>query len=251
MLLVVGPMASVGIGRLHDEAAQATAAIARLRLRWVADGCLSRAAAALDSIAAGEGVDALGALAGRVTMIGDAPESRCELTLQPSMLVERSLLPLHADSLAALLRDTGLPAPVRDSIAAALLDWQDADSEPRAAGGEASWYVAAGRLPPRNAPIEAVEELALVRGLESLPRRHALAAVLSAATRDVCGTSRVPGGRTIEPRSLTRPRTFDAPCRVLRLAVVVRTAASDSLTLPALVTHTGTRVAMLQVGPPR
>jgi general secretion pathway protein K len=54
----------------------------------------------------------------------------------------------------------------RPELAAALLDWRDADDQPRATGAERDWYEATGATPPRNGPLAAVEELALIRGFD-------------------------------------------------------------------------------------
>ena len=55
-----------------------------------------------------------------------------------------------------------------DSLAAALLDWRDPDDLPRPGGAEAAWYRTRGRRLPRNGAFASVEELALVRGFDSL-----------------------------------------------------------------------------------
>lgn len=49
-----------------------------------------------------------------------------------------------------------------------LLDWVDEDDNPRALGAEQLWYVAQGRPGPRNGALQAVEELVLVRGFETV-----------------------------------------------------------------------------------
>lgn len=54
----------------------------------------------------------------------------------------------------------------------ALLDWTDADTVPRPAGAERSWYVRQGRRTPRNGPVADVWELALVRGFDSVHVRR-------------------------------------------------------------------------------
>jgi general secretion pathway protein K len=55
-----------------------------------------------------------------------------------------------------------------DSLADALLDWRDADQEPRRDGAEAPYYVAQ-RLPvPRNAAVADIEELRSIRGFASV-----------------------------------------------------------------------------------
>lgn len=61
-------------------------------------------------------------------------------------------------------------APVAaDSLAAAIFDWRDGDDMARPAGAEASWYLAQGLMPPRNADLADVRELARIRGFAQLP----------------------------------------------------------------------------------
>ena len=52
---------------------------------------------------------------------------------------------------------------------ASLLDWMDRDDTPRPAGAESVWYASRARPTPRNAPLAAVDEMALIRGFESVP----------------------------------------------------------------------------------
>jgi general secretion pathway protein K len=54
----------------------------------------------------------------------------------------------------------------RPELAAAVLDWRDADDESRATGAERDWYEAVGASPPRNGPLAAVEELGFIRGFD-------------------------------------------------------------------------------------
>jgi hypothetical protein len=56
-----------------------------------------------------------------------------------------------------------------DSLAAAVLDWRDADSMPEVLGAEWPWYAAHQRDGPRNALFRSVKELRLVRGFETAP----------------------------------------------------------------------------------
>lgn len=54
-----------------------------------------------------------------------------------------------------------------DSLVDALMDWRDADDQPRPLGAEAGWYRTEGRRLPRNAPLADVAELAYLRGFDS------------------------------------------------------------------------------------
>lgn len=74
----------------------------------------------------------------------------------------------HA-TLSRVLLAAGASAFQADSLADAILDWRDPDQVARPNGAEANWYVANGRMPPRNAPFADAREIALVRGLEGTP----------------------------------------------------------------------------------
>ncbi|HEX5178439.1 MAG TPA: hypothetical protein VFW04_03855 [Gemmatimonadaceae bacterium] len=143
---------------------------------WLAEGCASRAEAAIgDALAHRSGRDST-AVADRVrqswagldtavatsAFIYDAP---CAVTLRPGgttidvNTADDSLL-VH------LFVALGNAPAVADSLADAVLDWRDADDVPRPNGAEASWYATQGREPPRNAAFADVRELTRVRGLE-------------------------------------------------------------------------------------
>lgn len=68
------------------------------------------------------------------------------------------------DSRARLMALPGMTLVAADS----LLDWIDADDEPREHGAESNWYLSKG-LPygPRQGPFCSIEELLLVRGIRS------------------------------------------------------------------------------------
>jgi type II secretory pathway component PulK len=59
----------------------------------------------------------------------------------------------------------GLPGMTED-VADAILDWMDSDDEPREYGAERDYYASLNTpYAPRNAPLQTVEELLLVRGV--------------------------------------------------------------------------------------
>lgn len=70
------------------------------------------------------------------------------------------------DTLAALLKKTGVSGSEVDAIADAMLDWRDADNDYRLNGAESDYYRS---LPSpyaaRNGPFESVEDLLLVKGM--------------------------------------------------------------------------------------
>jgi len=73
-----------------------------------------------------------------------------------------------APLLAALIRAVGASAERAEALAAALVDWRDADDFTQPQGAERAQYAAAG-LPyaPKNAPFESVSELPLVLGMDA------------------------------------------------------------------------------------
>jgi general secretion pathway protein K len=86
--------------------------------------------------------------------------SWCIATLEdPQALINLN----HAD------RETLRRALNSDSLAAAILDWRDADSLPSNLGAERPWYRRQVRPVPRDGELAAVRELRLVRGLEGEP----------------------------------------------------------------------------------
>jgi general secretion pathway protein K len=65
-----------------------------------------------------------------------------------------------------------------DTIVEALLDWRDSDDVSRPLGAEAAWYRARGQPLPRNGPLDDLQELRFVRGVDSA-RFSALAPFLT------------------------------------------------------------------------
>jgi type II secretory pathway component PulK len=119
---------------------------ARVRARWAALGCLDLVRARVSQ----------GRLIPRLDSVSLGPIVWCRIEwLDPSHRVN----PNVADSIGL---QRVLPNPVQ---VASVLDWVDPDDDPRPNGAESDWYVANGRLPPRNGPIRDVAELRLIRGV--------------------------------------------------------------------------------------
>jgi type II secretory pathway component PulK len=122
-----------------------------LRSRWAGDACaeiLSARYAVDGDVRVVDTVDLGGGVWCRAEL--HDPDTRLDLNLgSPSMV-------------RAFLAD--------DSLSDALLDWRDADDEPRPFGAEAPWYRSAGRRAPRNGPLAHVDELAYIRGFERWSR---------------------------------------------------------------------------------
>jgi hypothetical protein len=92
----------------------------------------------------------------------------CEVTLRAA----GARLDVNAASreqIRTILMVAGVTDTRADTLAEALLDWRDADDDPRPLGAERAWYVAHRLLPPRNGPLASVRELLRVRGLAAVP----------------------------------------------------------------------------------
>src|SRR4051794_10034462 len=74
---------------------------------------------------------------------------------------------MQIDSTGKVLQDALLKLPnMTDEIAASIVDWLDADDEPRTGGAESDHY--SGLNPPyraKNGPLESLDELLLVKGV--------------------------------------------------------------------------------------
>lgn len=92
-----------------------------------------------------------------------------EARLQVRVEDERGKVPLNLldeQTAARLMETAGLGIGERAQIAAeSLLDWVDDDEEPRSNGAENGYYRARG-IRPRNGPLQSVDELAQIRGID-------------------------------------------------------------------------------------
>jgi general secretion pathway protein K len=104
--------------------------------------------------------------------------------------------------------------PSEPQIVDAVLDWRDADDEPRAEGAEADWYLTL--KPPykaRNAAFQTVEELLLVRGVTAgrFYGQDGLSPLADDAERQAVDPTRTPLGRLFTVYS--RDQNVDAQGR--------------------------------------
>lgn len=217
VLTGVAALVLVSMRTAVDAATVAEHRIALLRSSWHAEECTERARAAVDrALAADVSAGGTGATWRTLdSVVARAPELEeavgCTATLQPTG-VALDLTSADIVQLRGVLGAVGIPPPLADSLADALLDWQDADDEPRPAGAEAASYAAVGGRPPRNAPITDVAELRRIRGFDALA--PSVAAALLAAVTTEPGRISLPHantdalaslpGMTPEVRSLVR-----------------------------------------------
>lgn len=203
------------------------------RARWIAEGCVERSRAAVDEWTGDRAIDdSVWAHLDRI--VRASPVSRgCELEIVPAGI---ALDVNRADdaTLRRLFTSAGLSATTADSLADAVLDWRDADDDPRVSGAERRWYESARRLPPRNADVASAEELATIRGLEARPEIVRMLGtapgriVLSHAPMPVLAT--LPGMTPAALAELERRRAVgDSVIDVGRLAAVLDSTARSAL----------------------
>jgi len=148
--------------------------IALAQAEWTAHGCLARARARLTRAESG-GLDGLAVSSGDAWLPPDsilameAPDAFGECTMTARSVGAR-LDVNSADEglLSRVLGHAGLAPASADSIAAALADWKDADTVPRALGAERGWYEGRGMFPPADGPFSDPREIGLVRGMTSV-----------------------------------------------------------------------------------
>ena len=102
---------------------------------------------------------------GRCDVSLEAVGSRLDLNTAGDAELRQALSDVIGDVSAAQVTD-------------ALLDWRDADDDPRPLGAERVWYTTRQRVAPRNGALADVPELALLRGLEDSTVLASAASVL-------------------------------------------------------------------------
>lgn len=140
------------------------------RAHWLAEGCVS----VVRAVAATGLADLTRADAAWHTLdevVADSPltgNTKCDVSVRPAgaalnvntadaVQLRRVFIALHIMPMSA------------DSLVDAILDWRDADDEPRPNGAERLWYHERQRFTPRNGSIADVRELARIRGLDQMP----------------------------------------------------------------------------------
>lgn len=147
--------------------------VAERSAAWVAEDCAARARVAVGEALADSGENA-GDSATWQTLDTSVRASRllegegCNVVLRAAG-ASLDVNVVDSGTLARLLLSQGTARAVTDSLVDAILDWRDADDEPRPEGAERAWYAARQRQEPRNGPFANVRELALVRGAASVP----------------------------------------------------------------------------------
>jgi hypothetical protein len=216
----------------RDALAIATNRAALTQARWRAEGCLERARAAVDEDAADVIDDSAWMHLDRVVVASPLVQE-CALVVTPAgtaLDVDRA----SDAQLRRLFTAAGLSAESADSMTSAILDWRDADDDPRGSGAERAWYAAAGRAPPRNGDIGSAEELATIRGLEARPAIGSLLGVdhdrIFLARAPLPVLAALPGVSPAVLAEIERRRVVgDSAIDLTRLAAMVDSASRETL----------------------
>jgi type II secretory pathway component PulK len=152
----------------RDTVAAARNRVSLTRAHWLAEGCIDRARAAVGEALAEPGTNfawrRLDSVVARSPLLIGAG---CDVTIR-AVGSAFDVNAADAEGLRRLFVAMHLTPLAADSLVDALLDWRDADDDPRAVGAERTWYAAQERLLPRNGAFADRRELRRVRGLESL-----------------------------------------------------------------------------------
>jgi len=165
LVTALAALSLAGTLAARDAATAAGNRIAHTRALWRAEGCAQRVLARLHHPPEPDGA---WERIPRWLPLDDFPHRGCAVGLAPA----GNALDVNAaehEQLARVLEGLGAPPAAADSVAAAILDWRDPDDLPRPTGAEASWYRSRGLSLPRNGPIAAAGELAMIRGVSGLP----------------------------------------------------------------------------------
>jgi type II secretory pathway component PulK len=164
-------LAAAGVLAGRQGAHAARNRVNSARALWRAEDCLARAHATIDEqLSEARTPDAESATWRALDSLPPAPSlpmaEGCAVVLRAA----GSTLDVNAAESEQLARlfTAAYGAPPADGLVDALLDWRDADDEPRPEGAEADWYRTQRRHVPRNDSIAAVGELARIRGFEEL-----------------------------------------------------------------------------------
>jgi general secretion pathway protein K len=152
------------------------------RAAWLAEGCAERARAAVShALLAARPEGPSGTTWNRIPAVVAASPltDGCELAVRAAGAALDANT-ADAETLRRFLAAMGTAPASADSLADALLDWRDADTDPRPAGAEAPAYLRAGLAPPRDSAFAAPAEVRRVRGWDRFPGLDTLVGVEAA-----------------------------------------------------------------------
>ncbi|HEX2778575.1 MAG TPA: hypothetical protein VHM30_03680 [Gemmatimonadaceae bacterium] len=168
VIVALGLLYAVAVLAARDAIATAQYRVSHTRAAWRAEGCAELArAVASEAMLDERGATSIWRTLDTVVASALPPGAQCSVELQAS---GRTLDANGAGEsrIEALLIAAGIDSTRADSLADAILDWRDADDEPRRNGAERRWYRASGKLGPRNGPFADAAELRLVRGVAGI-----------------------------------------------------------------------------------
>lgn len=220
VLVLVGALSATFLAAARSERRATLRAGEEVRARWAARAGLARAVAALHaSLSSPAGIAPLAPVpGGGDTLLEPAAFRMDGLPVRAVLLDGRARLDLNTadgETIERLLAAAGLPPGARRGLAAAILDWRDADRVRRDGGAEAPDYVALGasRL-PADGPFGSAEDLGAVRGVTPALLRRLLPLVT------VSGDGRIDVNSAPVPVLATLPGL--GPAAAARLAAVRR-----------------------------
>lgn len=150
-----------------------------LEADWALEGCQAIARAQIDSWRLAQAERSAGSTAPYSPPFEAADllaRLNCRTRIVALPTVPATVDANGADSLALVgaLSRLDLSSARVDSLVSAILDWRDADDDPRSGGAEASSYPRSSPQFPSNRAFATTDELALVRGMRDLPYDEAL-----------------------------------------------------------------------------
>jgi general secretion pathway protein K len=173
VLAGIATIAATAMLVARDGIAMSRNRLAASRAEWLAEGWTERARASIDAaLSADSSRDGDATAWSRLDAVLASALSSATAACALSMVPVGARLPLNAATghrLRRFFAASGVTPSRVDSLSDALLDWRDADDDERAFGAERATYIAAGRPPPRNAPLIDLRELRQVWGFDRLP----------------------------------------------------------------------------------
>jgi general secretion pathway protein K len=258
MITVLWLIAAASIVALTGTlAGRTTVSAARNRVQaerafWAGVGCARRTQAEIDSLLGAaatldEDASIWRMLDRRIVPHAKSSSWPCEVWLEAAG-ARMDVNAATPEMIGSVLRTLGESDGQAAAMADALMDWRDTDQVASPLGAERPWYEREIRALPRNAPLEDIRALALVRGFENIslfasvfttePGRislaHASAEVLSAVpgitreTADLIASLSEMGTPVIDVSTLAgRVSAQSATELMSRYADIVRFTTSD------------------------
>ncbi|MGH7678342.1 MAG: general secretion pathway protein GspK [Gemmatimonadaceae bacterium] len=166
LVVVMGGMAAVAALTAREAVGAATNRVGLARARWLAEGCshFIRGELAEWMVRSADAAS----LWATIDSAALTTPAECDVQLKPAGMTP-DVNNLNEAQLARTLSLVGLSEAAAGSLAAAIIDWRDADDVARPLGAESQWYFESRMPLARNNPFAAPEELKLVKGADAFP----------------------------------------------------------------------------------